>query len=100
MYSFLLFFFFLFVKELHASLKGHSFQTGNINALRATHEKGSYAICGQHSAGSAFAQASLGLRCPLTESMDTVVYVDQQRMPKTDCMDALAHPDLRCSHVA
>ena len=26
------------------------------------------------------AQADLGLRCPLSESMDTILYVDEQRM--------------------
>ena len=29
-----------------------------------------------------------GLRCPLTELMDTVVYVDEQGMLRSDCMDA------------
>ena len=29
--------------------------------------------------------ADLGLRCPLTESIDTVVYVDEQKMPASDC---------------
>ena len=28
----------------------------------------------------AFAQADLGLHCPLTESVDTVVYVDKQNV--------------------
>ena len=32
-------------------------------------------------------QADLGLHCPLTESMDTVVYVDEQRMSRSDCTD-------------
>ena len=34
----------------------------------------------------------LGLRCPLSESVDTVVYVDEQKMPRLDCTDA--HADL------
>ena len=40
-----------------------------------------------------------GLRCPLIESMNTVVYVDEQRMSGSDCTDAHAHLALRCSHV-
>ena len=41
------------------------------------YEKVPYAICGQRRPWSAcaFAQADLGLRCPLKESMDTVVHV-------------------------
>ena len=37
------------------------------------------AICGQHRPRSActFMQADLGLHCPLTESVDTVVHVDK-----------------------
>ena len=44
----------------------------------AMHKKGPYALCGQRKPRSACAkaQADQGLRCPLTESMDTVVYVD------------------------
>ena len=34
----------------------------------------------------AFAQADLDLSCLLTESMDTVVYVYEQRMPRLDIM--------------
>ena len=45
-------------------------------------------------------QADLGLRCPLTESMDTVVYVDEQRMIRSDCTDAHADLDLRCPQIA
>ena len=68
----------------------------------ATNEKGPYAICGQRRTWSAcaFAQADQGLRCPLTESMDIVVYVDEQRMSRSDSTDAHAHLDLRCSHMA
>ena len=40
------------------------------------------------------------LHCLLTESMDIVVYVNKQRMPRSDCTDAQAHLDLRCSHMA
>ena len=42
----------------------------------------------------------LGLRCPLTESIDTVVYVNEQRMPISDYMGANANLDLRYSFVA
>ena len=66
------------------------------------HEKGPYPICGQRRPWSAcaFAQADLGLRCPLTESMDIVVYVDKQRMSRPDCTDTHANLDLRCSIMA
>ena len=40
-----------------------------------------------------------GLRCPLTESMDTVVYVDEQRMHRSDCMVAHADLEFRCSLI-
>ena len=40
--------------------------------------------------------ADLGLRCSLTELIDTVVYVDKQRRSRSDCTDAHAHLDLRC----
>ena len=43
-------------------------------------------------------QADLGLHCPLKESMDTVVYDDEQRMPRSDCMDAHVDLDLPCLH--
>ena len=45
-----------------------------------------------------FAQADLGLHCLLTESVDTVVYVDKQEMPRSDCVDAQADLDLRKLH--
>ena len=32
--------------------------------------------------------------------VDTVVYVDEQRMARLDCRDAHADPDLCCSHMA
>ena len=41
-------------------------------------------------------QADLDLCCALTESVDTVVYVDKQKMPSLDCTDAHADLDLRC----
>ena len=48
----------------------------------------------------AYAQADLGLHCPLTESVDTVVYVDKERMSRSYCIDAHAHLDLSYSHMA
>ena len=52
--------------------------------------KALYANCGQHRPWSActFTQADQGIRCPLTESMDTVVYVDEQR--RMSCLDQIA----------
>ena len=40
-----------------------------------------------------------GLRCPLTESVDTVVYVDEQKMLRLDCIDAHADLDLLCPQI-
>ena len=62
-----------------------------------TPEKGSYVICGQSwpRSACASAQADLGHRCPLTESVSTVVYVDEQKF-FSDCTDAHADLDLRC----
>ena len=51
------------------------------------HEKGPYAICGQRRPFNALAGGQ--------QSMDTVVYVDEQRMPSSDCKDSHAHVDLR-----
>ena len=45
------------------------------------------------------AQADQGLRCPLTESMDIVVHVDEQRIYRSDCTDVHAHQDLSCSDM-
>ena len=39
-----------------------------------------------------------GLRYPLTESI--VVYVDEQKMPRTDCNVMQAYLDLRCPRIA
>ena len=41
----------------------------------------------------AFVQADLGLCFPPAELMDIVIYVDEQRMPRSDSMDAHAHLD-------
>ena len=40
------------------------------------------------------AQAYLGLCCTLTESVETAEHVDEQEMPRLDCMDAHADLDL------
>ena len=46
-------------------------------------------------------QSSTRLQCsPLTESMDTIVYVDEQRLFRSDYVDAHDHLDLHCSHMA
>ena len=36
--------------------------------------------------------ADVGLHCPLMESVDIIVYVDKQKMPRLDCRDV--HTDL------
>ena len=41
-------------------------------------------------------QADLGFRCLHTESLDTVVYVNGQKMPRLDCIDVHADLDLCC----
>ena len=52
----------------------------------ATHETGPYAHCGQRRRWPActLSQADLGLCYPLTESMDTVVYADKQRIFRSE----------------
>ena len=44
--------------------------------------------------------ADQGLHCPHTESMDTVVYVEEERMSRSDCTDVHAHLDLPCLYMA
>ena len=53
-------------------------------------------FAGQHRPWSAcaFVQADQGLRCPLTEPIVIAVYVDEQKMPASDCTDAHADLDL------
>ena len=65
-------------------------------------EKGPYVICGQRRAWSAcaYAKADQGLRYPLTESVDTMVYVDKQKMSRLDCKDVHADLDLCCPQNA
>ena len=36
---------------------------------------------------------------PLTESMDTIVYVNEQRILRSDCMDVYTDLNLQCSHI-
>ena len=61
-----------------------------------------YAISGQRRPRSAcaYAQADRGLHCPLTELMDIVVYVDEERMSRPDCTDTHVHLGLCCLHMA
>ena len=42
----------------------------------------------------------LGMRCPLAESMNTLVHDDEQKMLRSDCMDAHSDLDLRCLQMA
>ena len=51
----------------------------------ATQKKGPYTVCGQRRPWSAcaFGQADLGLRCPLTESMDTGLGPSQTAQQRT-----------------
>ena len=51
----------------------------------ATHEKGLMQFA--DSAGQD-QQADLGLYCPLRESMDTAIYLYEQRMSKSDCIES------------
>ena len=64
-------------------------------------QKGTYASCGQRRPWSACANAhaDLGLSCPLTESMDNIVYVKEQRMLRSDCTDVHTDLDLRCPEI-
>ena len=60
-----------------------------------------YAINGQRRPRSAcaYAQADRGLHCPLTELIDKVVYVDEERMSRPDCTDTHVHLGLCCLHM-
>ena len=62
----------------------------------AMHEKGSNTVCRHCRPRSA--QANQGLHYPLRESVDTVVFVNKQKMSRLDCTDAHADLDLRCPH--
>ena len=44
-------------------------------------------------------QADQGLCYPLTESMGTVIYIHEQRMLRSDCMDVHADLDLHCQQI-
>ena len=46
------------------------------------------------------AQVALVLHCPLTESVDTIVYVDEQKMPRVVCTDVQADLQLCCPQIA
>ena len=43
--------------------------------------------------------SDLGLCCPFTELIDTEVYVDEQRVPKSNCTDAYVEVVLCCSYL-
>ena len=45
-------------------------------------------------------QPARELRCPLTESMDPVVFVDEERMSRSDCRNTHARLGFRCSYMA
>ena len=49
--------------------------------------------------GSLHVSPAQCLFCPLTESMDTVVYVDEQRMRRAGCTDAQVDLSLRCPQM-
>ena len=38
-------------------------------------------------------------RCPLTESVDIVEYIDEGRRPRPDCAVAQAYADIRCLNM-
>ena len=40
-----------------------------------------------------------GLHCPLTMTIYVAVYIDEQRMLKSDCTDAPADLDLHCLQI-
>ena len=58
----------------------------------AVHEKDPNAVCGQHKPDQ---PAQL-----LTKSEDIVEYAHEQRIPRSDCMDAHADLDHSWSHMA
>ena len=48
-----------------------------------------------------FEESTVALQCLLRELMDiTVVYVHEQRMSRSDCMDVHTHLGLCCLHMA
>lgn len=58
-----------------------------------------YIICGQRRPRSVCAFANQVHRCPLTEPLDIVEYINEQRRPWSDCLDAHANLDFCCLHV-
>ena len=67
-------------------------------ALMTVPRQDPYVICVQRRPWSAcaFAQADPGLRCPLTQSADNIVYADEQKMSRLGCTDEHADLHLRC----
>ena len=72
-------------------LKSFLIDSHELYIICTMHEKGPYEISGQCRPRSAclFTQADMGTCCPLTESMATVIYVEEQRMLRSDCRGAL-----------
>ena len=46
-----------------------------------------------------FAHVDQALCCPLSESMATIVYVDERGQLRSDCTDMHANLELPCSHM-
>ena len=80
----------------------NKFSEAFLNIWCTIQEKGPYAIYRQGKPWStwAFMQADQGFHCPLTGSMDTLVYVEEQGLLRSGFMDAHAYLDLLCSHIA
>ena len=66
--------------------------------MKVYDENSLYAVYGQLMPRVA-AQPDQGLCRLLTESMTTAVYVDEQRISRSDCTDAHAHLDRFYSHM-
>ena len=43
---------------------------------------------------------NLGLCCPILASVDTVLYISKQKMPRLDCTNTHADLDLHCPQIA
>ena len=73
--------------NLHCTWKGSSC---NLHCTR----KGS--LCNLHCTRKG---SLCNLHCTLTESTDSVLYVDEQRMSRSDCKDVHVLLDLHCSYM-
>ena len=92
------FLFFLFFFQTQQQVEKWTCSHFRTSIWCTEHEKGPYTVCGQCRPWSAcaWAQADPGLHCPPTELMDSVVYVDEYRMLRSDCTDAHVNLDQRC----